>query len=430
MRRAIEVDQLQVGMYLHKLCASWLDHPFWRKSFLIEDAQTLKTIIESGIQKAVIDTQKGIDLVAQPAACTTEAASEHAEASEAKAAAPTAVLLDAAQAEERFRTARSDRSGPTLGSLAATPMVDEVRNARKLCLESKQAVQAMFEEARLGKAVHPEAALPLVQKISDSLMRNSQALISVARLKSADDYTYLHSVAVCAMMVALSRQLGLSEEQTMQAGLGGLLHDLGKACMPLEILNKPGALTSDEYQVVKQHPGDGHSMLQEAGFKDPSTLDVILHHHEKVDGSGYPNGLSGDQIGLLPRMAAVCDVYDAITSNRPYKAGWDPAESLRRMGSWKGHFDEPILRAFIRSVGIYPVGALVRLASDKLGVVTEQNPDDLLRPVVRVFYSARTRSQVMVNRLNLRESGCQDSIVGVEDPASWGFRNLERLWLD
>lgn len=260
-------------------------------------------------------------------------------------------------------------------SKKTAPRIDihqEAARAIKICAKSKQAVTSMFQEARMGKALDAEDALPIVEEISTSVMRNPGALISLARLKNKDDYTYMHSVAVCALMVFLARQLGLDEVQTRQAGLAGLLHDVGKMMIPLEILNKPGKLTDAEFDAVKSHPAQGHKILLEGKGISDVALDVCLHHHEKVDGSGYPEKITNEQISLYAKMGAVCDVYDAITSNRPYKNGWEPAESVRKMAEWsKSHFDQRIFEAFVRSIGIYPVGSLVRLASDRLGVIIE-----------------------------------------------------------
>lgn len=199
---------------------------------------------------------------------------------------------------------------------------------------------SLFREIRMGNAVSAEDAGKLVEEISSSVMRNPGALISLARLKTADDYTYMHSVAVCALMVSLARQLELDETSIREAGMAGLMHDLGRALMPLEVLNKPGRLTDDEFRIIKRHPVEGHRLLVEGKTASDIVLDMCLHHHEKIDGSGYPDRLASDEISLFARMGAVCDVYDAITSHRPYKAGWDPAESIRKMAEWStGHFD-------------------------------------------------------------------------------------------
>ena len=286
----------------------------------------------------------------------------------------------------------------------------------------------MFEEVRMGNAVDVGGARRLVEDISDSISRNPGAIISLARLKTADDYTYMHSVAVCAMMVALSKQLGLDEAQTRCCGMAGLLHDLGKVAMPTEVLNKPGKLTDAEFDIMKTHPTEGFKMLKASPNVDEVALDVVLHHHEKMNGSGYPECLVGDQISLYSKMGAVCDVYDAITSNRPYKSGWDPAESLRQMAEWKGHFDPKVFQAFVKSMGIYPVGSLVRLTSGRIGVVTEQSVKSLTMPLVKVFYSTKSDLRVVPFVMDLSRADCLEKIFQREDPAKWNFPDLNDLW--
>jgi HD-GYP domain-containing protein (c-di-GMP phosphodiesterase class II) len=273
--------------------------------------------------------------------------------------------------------------------------------------------------------------MPLVDEIAGSVHRNPGALVSLARLKNKDDYTYLHSMAVCALMVALGRQIGMTEAECRAAGMAGLLHDIGKALVPLHVLNKPGKLTPAEYAVVQTHAERGHALLTaEPGAAGADALDVVLHHHEKLDGSGYPHGLAGEGISRLARMGAICDVYDAITSNRPYKAGWDPAESLARMASWNGHFDPALFAAFVQSLGIYPTGSRVRLESGRLAVVIEQNAGALLAPVVNVFYVIRTGLRLRPQRLDLSSPGCTDRIVARDDGKCGDFGSLDELWAE
>lgn len=178
---------------------------------------------------------------------------------------------------------------------------------------------SMFTEARMGRAMDIDNVQLLVEEISNSILRHPHALISLSRLKTSDEYTYMHSVAVCALMVALAKRMGMPDDQVREAGVAGLMHDIGKMLIAPAVLNKPGRLTRGEYELMKAHPELGVKILMKTQPVAASVIDVCLHHHEKVDGSGYPHGLKGDQISIFARMGAVCDVYDAITSDRPYK---------------------------------------------------------------------------------------------------------------
>ncbi|WP_328987185.1 HD-GYP domain-containing protein [Thiorhodovibrio winogradskyi] len=405
MLKKIHIDQLTTGMFLQELCGSWMEHPFWRSSFLLTNEKDVQSLRDSSIREVWIDTSKGIDVPDGVAAVN--------------------------ESENKARVEQSIRQAAfSSGDQEKTPISEELSRAVKICARAKEAVTAMFSDARMGKAVDSAHARVLVEEISESVNRNSAALLSLARLKTADDYTYMHSVAVCALMMALGRQLNLNENQVHQAGMAGLLHDLGKAKMPLEVLNKPGKLTDAEFAIMKSHPVEGHRMLLKAAESIGAvTLDVCLHHHEKIDGSGYPHKLTDKKISLFAKMGAVCDVYDAITSNRPYKSGWDPAESIRKMAEWAdGHFDPRVFQAFVKSLGIYPVGSLVRLASGKLGVVMEQSRTSLLKPKVKLFYSTKSRARIAPKIIDLSLAHCNDSIQARENPEEWDFPDLIELW--
>jgi HD-GYP domain-containing protein (c-di-GMP phosphodiesterase class II) len=404
MLKKIPVDRLRLGMYVQQLGGRWIEHSFWKTRFVLDSTDDLRRLRESGMQEIIIDVSKGLDVL-------EEALPTPALAAAGAAASASASLL--------ATPGRSER-----------PMNEELRQAAAICGRGRDAVTAMFAEARMGRSIDAAGCLPLVDDIARSVQRNPGALVSLARLKTRDDYSYMHSVAVCALMVALGRQIGLGDDDCRTAGLAGLMHDIGKALIPLVVLNKPGRLTDAEFDVVRQHPRHGFELLSEGEGATPEMLDVVLHHHERVDGAGYPDRLPVVQITQLSRMGAICDVYDAITSNRPYKAGWDPADSIARMASWKGQFDETLFAAFVQSLGIYPVGSLVRLESQRLAVVVEQNPHKLISPVVKAFYSLRSQMRITPLRLDLAQPGCSDRIVARESAEAGGFKRLEELWLE
>lgn len=400
MLKRIAPDQLRLGMYVQEIPGPWMNHPFWRGSFKLEKYEDLKTLRSSNIEQILIDTSKGRDIPAEAEPAPAPAA--HAP-EVVKPPIPAKIVVHVGAEQERVTAAR-------------------------VLTSSKKAIMTMFNETRMGKALDVKQAMPIVQEITASVSRNSGALISLARLKTADDYTYMHSVAVCALMISLGHQLGLSVEETRQAGLAGLLHDIGKMAVPADILNKPGKLTDDEFTSVKKHTQAGHDILRGVDGIGDAALDVSLHHHEKIDGSGYPFNLKGNEISLVAKMGAVCDVYDAITSNRPYKPGWEPGHSIKRMANNQGHFDETILEAFIKSVGIFPTGSCVLMQSGKIGIVVDQHPGSLLVPKVKVFYSAVTMAPIPIEIIDLATTRSGDKIASHADPAKMNLPNLETIW--
>ena len=398
-----------LGMYVERLGRSWLENPFWKRSFLLESPADLERIRVARLNEVWIDTARGL-APPEPVAV---------------AAAPVPVPAAAA--------AGTDAAVPAVAVAQVAPALSreaEMAHARRLLERTRQAVQTMFDEARMGKALVVGQAYELVDDIASSVLRGGGLLLGLARLKTADNYTYMHSVAVCALMTALARELELAPEQVRSAGLAGLLHDIGKMAVPSAILNKPGSLSDAEFSSVRAHPAAGHRMLLEVDEIDPVALDVCLHHHEKLDGSGYPKGLCGEEISLYARMGAICDVYDAITSNRPYKQGWCPAESLRRMAAWRGgHLDATLFAAFVKCLGIYPLGTLVRLQSERLAVVVGQAAGKtLISPTVRAFFSIRAGTCIAPCLIDLAAPGCQERIISTESAAQWGLLDVDRYW--
>lgn len=413
--RRIAPDEVRLGHFIHAIDGSWLSHPFWKTKFVLADPADLHALRASRVEAVLIDEARSVvDAEAGPA--------------------PSTASRDGSGAAQRAPTSPIAEKPPELAvDIEPVPqscsVVDEVARAAQIVNRSKRVVMQMFSQARLGKVVETARVLSVVEEISSSVARNSSALVTLARLKSADDYTYLHSVAVCALMVNLARQLRIGDEAlVLELGVAGLLHDIGKVGVPRHVLNKPGRLSDEEFELMRGHPGHGHRLLREADTESEIVLDVCLHHHERIDGRGYPDRLAGDAIGMYARMGAICDVYDAVTSDRAYKTAWEAGDSLARMLKWEGHFDPVILRAFIRSIGVYPVGTLVRLRSDRLALVLELNSGDLTRPVVRIFHSIGSAARIPVHDVDLMSSSIEDSIVSRESPRDWNLTPWKEQW--
>ncbi len=393
MLKKILMSQVRIGMFVDSVEGSYLSHTLWKSRFLITDEKTRARVLSCGAEELWIDVGQGDD-VAQP-----------------EAHAPVVTLVP-----------------PLAEPVVRKSMADELQNASYVLKRSKEAVTSMFAEARMGNVINTSECGSIVNDVVASVNSNGEALISLCRLKTADQYTYMHSVSVCALMVSLGKQLRLDEATCRDAGMAGLLHDIGKAVMPQEIINKPGKLTDEEFTIIKSHPVKGHEMLLASGVDNERVLDVCRHHHERMDGKGYPDKLAADKISLIACMGAICDVYDAVTSNRPYKAGWDPADSIAQMASWQGHFDPVILQTFVKAIGIYPTGSLVRMASGKLGVVVEQNQKKLTAPKVKLFFSTKSGLPLEPKLIDLMDPQVRDKIVAREPPENWSFDYLNDLW--
>jgi len=397
--KKIKVEDLELGMYFCGFEASWIDHPFWKNRFLLKDAAHLRQARASGIAYCWIDIDEGKDLVE--------------ELEEVEEEAPPAPLVEAAPPP-----------------VAVDPFFAEIEQARLLCENAKGTTMAMFSDVRMGKVIDMDRCLHLVDEVTASILRNSSALTSIVRLKIADDYTYMHSVAVCTLMVALGRTLGMDEIACKEAGLAGLLHDIGKAFIPIGILHKPGRLTPAEFDVVKRHTVLGHDHLIKNSNVPDFATDVCIHHHEKIDGSGYPHNLSGAGISTLARMTSICDVYDAVTSDRPYKKGWDPAESLTTMASWSGHFDKALLSAFVKTLGIYPIGSLLKMESGRLGLVIRQSSGILTKPVVKAFRYNSEGEIIDSEVIDLSDPDAKDRIRQRGGEEWLKFNGLDKWWME
>jgi HD-GYP domain-containing protein (c-di-GMP phosphodiesterase class II) len=395
MLKKVDPSQLRVGMFIHALDCGWMTHPFLRNRFKITHDDEICKIVAARIHSITIDCSLGLDADDAPTVAEAEAA------------------VDAGIAAIGARPVTPPR----------TTLADEFDRALAIRRQAAGLVKTVMQDARMGRAVELDQVSPVVENITGSILRNAGALLGLSVIQSKDDYTFLHSVSVCTLLVAFCRARGLDAETIYQAGIGGLLHDTGKALIPDAILNKPGRLTEEEFTIVRRHPQDGHDILARTPGIGTIPLDITLHHHERRDGAGYPERQGGAAISELAQMAAIVDVYDAITADRCYHKGIPPAEALRKMYEWSStQFEPALVQAFMRCVGIYPVGTLVLLESGRLGVVIEPHETSLLTPKVRVFYSTRSQAYIKPELVDLARGlgfGGSDRIVRHESPEKW-----------
>ncbi|WP_368647535.1 HD-GYP domain-containing protein [Castellaniella ginsengisoli] len=403
MIKKVPVSQLCVGMYVHDLGGSFLDHSFWRSRFLIQNERKLRRVQESKLDWVLIDTSRGVDVStggpapAAPAAAPVSAA--------ARAPQPPAPAVDDAP-----RSASTEQQA--------------FDDAKDIIEGSREQAKQLFADADLEGKIDLRQIEGLVQDMADSIEGHPDALTSLARIKRADQYLYAHSVAVAALMTSLARTLDLSEDQIRLAGMAGLLHDIGKVRDPGEASGKLGRPIQPVQEIQQKHPQTGAEMLRQDSSVPPEVVDVCLHHHERIDGKGFPDGLAGENISLLARMAAICNFYDEVTSTRPFKKGWDPAFALYKMMKSEGQFDPDVLGAFVRTVGRYPLGSIISLTQSELGLVVAQNPDTPELPVVKIFYSIRWSHAIPERRVNLADPDCPSRILPVAAPVDWAQSGL------
>ncbi len=385
MIKKIATQNLKVGMYIHDLDAAWMKHPFFSNRFALDKQATVDEVIAAGIKHVYIDTERGQDF-------------------------DVAVPIDVVQQEISDTEQLLADELPGLDKQAS--FESELVQAKLVVYEANKAMRLVMRNARLGHKIESTAVDEVVDSISASVLRNKDALLTLARIKTVDQYTYMHSIGVCVLMTVFAQTMGYDDETIRQIATGALMHDLGKTRVSPELLSKPGPLTTDEFAEMKQHVELGAEQLAGFGWLSDVSMSVVMQHHERVDGSGYPFGLRGDGLSEVGRMSAIADVYDALISNRCYKQAWEPTYALGKLLEWSpDHFGEELAHQFVRCVGIYPVGTLVRLSSEMIAVVMEQDEAHLLRPRVRLVFNERNGRYPLLEDMDLAAA---DSIVIVE----------------
>jgi putative nucleotidyltransferase with HDIG domain len=398
MKKKVKVEQLKPGMFVNDINCSWMHHSFVGGSVNVKDDKILAKILATGVREVYIDTDKGLDV--------SDAPTEN-------------------EVKQKIQTEMNKVVEPKISPKNTTTIQKELAKAKEIKKEAKKTVQSLMDEIRLGKQPELEKADHVVETMVDSIFRNNDALTSLGRIKKVDEYTYYHSVSVSVLMISFGKHLGFDTQLIRKIGVGGLLHDVGKMKIPIEILNKPGKLNDDEFKKIKEHAEHSRVMLDQSPGIDEISVQVAAQHHERYDGSGYSMGLKGEEISKFGQMAAIVDVYDAITSDRCYHRGMEPSEALKKLFEWSDfHFNKDLVQQFIRCMGIYPVGTLVSLESGFLGIILKPGEKSLLHPTVRVVYDTKTKKHITPYDIDLSQplnTGRKDKVRKNEPSQQWNI---------
>jgi putative nucleotidyltransferase with HDIG domain len=394
MIKKVKAEQLKPGHFVHDFNCSWLDHPFLRNRIRLRSEQDVEKVIKHGIHEVYIDTVMGPDVDDAP---TREEVVKEIDAE--LRALPDPI----APPENRRFTMKRD-----------------LDKAQVMIEEATWATRQLMTDVRLGRPLNMTEVETLVDRLTESVLRNHDALLSLVRIKRKDEYTYMHSLGVAALNISFARYLGFDDRQVKQLGVGGLLHDIGKIKVPANILNKPATLNEKEFEIMKTHVAQGICVLRDTSGVDEESICVTAHHHERRDGTGYPLGLCGGEISLFGRITAIVDIYDALTAERCYKKPLLPTDAIKKLLEWSEHYlDRDLVDKFIGHIGVYPVGTLVRLRSGIVGVVIEQGHRGHAFPVIRGIYNPakdQWLGQKVIDLSELADHGDPDDIVCCESP--------------
>lgn len=471
--KRIPVDDLKLGMFIVNLGRSWLAHPFLRNQFSITSPKQITKLKKYGIKEVYIDPRRGLDVSFPkieleppdpPPAEELEAPQEahlydkqraiSGRPSLVPSSGPSPLPLKGeppfsgagpnvsfeppeksdSMAYWRENVKKVEESLPSYEDTLRIPFDDdvpyanEIESARAIQWEAQNIVRNVMNDVRMGKSIESERVKRVVNSMVDSILRNQDALVSLTRMRSLDEYTFVHSLDVCILSLSLARHLNLSREEMMEIGIGALLHDVGKMRLPTQVLKKPDTLSESEWVEVRKHPVYSLEILEASEGIPDSSKQLALQHHERYNGSGYPFALKGDTIGTYGQIVGIVDFYDAITSDRPYQKAIQPHEAIRLVyDRGEGEFNRLMVERFIQCIGIYPFGTLVLLDTEEMGIVCGVRPDVLLRPNVLIIYQNSRTPYPEPFLADLTEkvdhsSWYKRSIIMPLDPSKWNIR--------
>ncbi|MDR2455986.1 MAG: HD-GYP domain-containing protein [Deltaproteobacteria bacterium] len=400
MIRKISTQNLQVGMFVSDVGRTWLNHPWKTKSRLLTERREIDELINFGIEEVYIDTDKSVKTpkTPRPDRSLSAAASKPA-------------------AQPSIKTVKTPDPVVTMES--------EFPKAAKAYSKALDTSKALVAACRMNQRIEVSEVQENVDEIVESVSRNRDALTALIKLRHFDDYTYTHSLNVSVLSISAGKALGLSDQDLKILGMGTMFHDLGKLRIPDTILNKPGKLTDEEFTIMRNHAALSAEILEEQNLNvNDLVIKVARSHHERMDGSGYPDHLQGDQIPTLATICGLSDVYDALTSDRVYHKGMPPHEALKFIYSLRGtHFQPDWVDRFVQSVGIYPPGTIIELNTGHKAVVIEVNNRSLLTPLIKVVGDPNGQLYQRPKLVDLSKTNESQgwTISGVVPPGEAGF---------
>ena len=393
----VQTKDLKVGMFVHDVGRRWIGHPWPRKSKLITSENDVKQLRRYGIREVTVDLNRN----RRP---RTEAVEE--------------IQEDGHETIEELPAVENEPVELFEEPPELIPIEDEIPRAREVYFTALETAREFTIAARAGRQVNVAKVRENIEELIDSAFRNRDAALALLKLKFYDEYIFTHSLNVAVLAIGMGFHMNLTRADILNLGMGAMLHDLGKTGVPLAILNKKGRLTDEEYNTIKGHPLIGARLLEKHQEVPPQTIDMTRHHHERIDGSGYPDGLSGDELNSMLTITSLSDVYDALSSDRIYHKGLLPHEALKTIFALRDkQFNRLWIERFVQCLGIYPAGTLIQLNSGEIGVVSSVNRSMLLRPVIRPIFDRFGRRATDKDFLDLQDSKYLDrSIIGVLDP--------------
>ncbi|WP_243361942.1 HD-GYP domain-containing protein [Fundidesulfovibrio terrae] len=362
VRKLVSAERLRPGMYVSRLEMSWFKHPYLSSRVgILKDDKAVAELKALGAHFVEIDLDRGLD-----------------------EEGPVRVSQEKDVRPENAPLPPLPPRVPAVSDSAGT-----MRFAKKLFDHGVECTRRVIGVAEAGKPVQLAQARALIARLISSVKANQNVLRLLGVLKDYDEYTFTHCLNVASMGVLFGNHMGLPDRQLELLGLSGLLHDVGKCLLPKEIVNKPGRLTDEEFEVMKHHTVLGWEYIKDQEGIPEQSARGVLEHHERLDGSGYPNQISGSEMDGVSRILSVLDVFDALTSDRVYRVRLSPHTALKTLFEKRGvAFAENVLDRFVKCVGVYPASSVVQLRNGCYAVVTGHDPARPLNPFMTIFRNA------------------------------------------